>query len=112
MVALSLFEKQKYGDAEAEVLSFLDMGSPHHIWLGKSYLIWGDVFFAKGDYFQAKYTFKSIIENYPIKDDGITEQAAARLQMVIAAEDKRDSQKLPAMEIEMNESRDRELFGQ
>jgi len=34
---------------------------------------------AKKDDFQAKHTLKSLVENYPVKDDGILTEASRKL---------------------------------
>jgi len=107
-----LFDQKKYGEAESEVLSFLDMGSPHQFWLGKSYILWGDIFFAKDDMFQAKYTYKSVIDNYVVADDGIIDTAAKRYDDVVEAEELRNNQPKEQMQIDFYESENQQLFNE
>ncbi len=110
IVSRLLFEQGKYDEAEAEVTSFLDMGSPHQFWLGKSYIIWGDIYFAREDFFQAKYTYQSILENYPVKDDGIIEKARERNDSVIKTEELRLNQPKAPLEIDFYDSENELLF--
>jgi TolA-binding protein len=41
----------------------------HDYWLAKSYILLGDVYLDKGNSFQAKHTYQSVIENYDGNDD-------------------------------------------
>ena len=41
----------------------------HDFWMAKSYILLGDIYVQKGNTFQAKYTYQSIIENYDGDDD-------------------------------------------
>jgi TolA-binding protein len=65
--------------AEKEVNQFIDMGSPHTYWTGKVFLLLSDISVKKGDTFQAKATLQSLIDYYTVKNDGIIDEARARL---------------------------------
>lgn len=110
LVSRLLYEQGKYDDAESEVTSFLDAGTSHQFWLGKSYIIWGDIYFAREDFFQAKYTYKSILENYPVKDDGIMAIARERHDAVLKAEELRLNQPKAPLEINFYDSENELLF--
>ncbi|MBK8805492.1 MAG: tetratricopeptide repeat protein [Bacteroidales bacterium] len=77
-----LFNQNNLVDSEKEILDFMDANSPHQYWLAKSYLLWGSIFEAKNDLFQAKITYQGVIENYKVTDDGIVLLAAEKLQSV------------------------------
>jgi hypothetical protein len=51
-------------------------------WVTKSYLLLGDIYFAEKDYFNAKATYQSIIENAKIED--LRLQAQQKLAQVTA----------------------------
>ena len=67
------------GAAETEANQFVDMSSPHAYWTGKTFLLLSDIAVRKGDTFQAKATLQSLIDYYTVKDDGIIEEARAKL---------------------------------
>lgn len=110
LVARILFEQHRYDEAEAEVTSFLDQGSPHQLWLGKSYIIWGDIFYAREDFFQAKYTYQSILENYPVKDDGVMATAREHHAKAVKTEEQRLNQPKAPLQIDFYDSGSESLF--
>ncbi len=70
------------GDAdrvEKEIFAFSER-APKAYWLAKAYLLLGDLYVAKGDQFQARATYQSIADGYSPADDGIVEEAKARIQ--------------------------------
>ncbi len=81
-----LYDEGKYKDAEKEINSFMDSNSSHHYWLAKSFMLLSDLYLINKDDFQAKYTLKSIIENYLNKDDGIIVEAQKRLDKIMDKE--------------------------
>jgi hypothetical protein len=72
--------------AEKEANQFVDMSSPHVYWTGKTFLLLSDIAVRKGDTFQAKATLQSLIDYYTVSDDGIIEEARARLAALTAAQ--------------------------
>ena len=91
LLADLLYRTHNVVEAEKLVNEFIDMNSPHHYWLGKSFILLSDIFVAKNDLFQARYTLKSVIDNYAIKDDGIIEAAKVKLKPIKDDEDKKES---------------------
>jgi len=65
--------------AEKEANEFVDMSSPHAYWTGKTFLLLSDIALKKGDTFQARATLQSLIDYYTVKNDGIIDEARARL---------------------------------
>ncbi|MBR2332734.1 MAG: hypothetical protein IKA60_00170 [Rikenellaceae bacterium] len=49
-------------------------------WLGKAFLLMGDIYAIGGDSFQARATYQSIVDGYSPADDGIIDEAQARIQ--------------------------------
>jgi TolA-binding protein len=91
LLANLLYRTQRIKEAEKTVNEFIEMNSPHHYWLGKSFILLSDIFINKKDVFQARYTLQSVINNYAIMDDGIIE--AAKLKMVPILEDDKIKEK-------------------
>jgi len=65
--------------AEKEANQFVDMSSPHAYWTGKTFLLLSDIAVKKGDTFQARATLQSLIDYYTVSNDGIIDEAKARL---------------------------------
>ncbi len=91
LLADLLYKNKDVNGAEKLINEFIEMNSPHHYWLGKSFILLSDIFVSKKDQFQAQHTLKSVIDNYAIKDDGIVEEAKAKLKLLLGVEnEKRD----------------------
>ena len=72
----------KYGSfekAESLVYEFADKNTPHAYWLAKSFLLLGDVYLSRGDLFQARATYQSVVDGYSDKEDGIVDIARQRV---------------------------------
>ncbi len=65
--------------AEQAILAFAEKNSPQTYWLGKAFLILGDIYIDKGDSFQARATLQSIVDGYSPADDGIVAAAKERI---------------------------------
>jgi len=70
--------------SEKEANEFVDMSSPHAYWTGKTFLLLSDIAVKKGDTFQAKATRQRLIDYYTVKNDGIIDEAKARLAALTA----------------------------
>lgn len=73
----------KYGSfekAESLVYEFADKNTPHAYWLAKSFLLLGDVYVSRGDLFQARATYQSVVDGYSEKSDGIVDAARERIE--------------------------------
>jgi tetratricopeptide (TPR) repeat protein len=57
------YKKGDLDHAEKKIFEVLTNIS-HDYWLAKSYILLGDIYLEKGNSFQAKHTYQSIIENY------------------------------------------------
>ena len=103
LVAEIHFRKQSLDAAEKEVMDYISKGTPHQFWLAKSFLLLADVYITRKDDFQAKHTLKSLIENYPEKNDGIISEATAKLAQIEERERKAEEQtRTNPMQIRMN----------
>ncbi len=80
LIAEILTSQNNLEKAEEEVMDFISKNTPHQFWLAKSFILLSDIYLTQGDEFQAMHTIKSIVENYPVEDDGIIETASAKLK--------------------------------
>ena len=66
-LAYIIYQQDNLVAAEKKIFEILTNIS-HDYWLAKSYILLGDIYLAKGNSFQAKHTYQSIIENYDGED--------------------------------------------
>ena len=65
--------------AEEAIFAYSER-NPKSYWLGKAYLLLGEVYRRQGDDFQARATWQSIVNGYSPADDGIVDEANARIR--------------------------------
>jgi tetratricopeptide (TPR) repeat protein len=87
-IAECLFKQNQLKDAEKASFEVINKSGSYEIWVTKAYLLLGDVYFAEKDYFNAKATFQSIVENAKAED--LRQEARQKLDKV-AAEEKKNS---------------------
>ncbi len=74
--------------------------------IGKSFLLLGDNYVGLKDLFQAKHTYKSILENYeknPADPEDIREQAKAKLEAIEKSENESNQKEI--------EEKEKQYFG-
>ncbi len=69
LVAKYLYDNGKIDEAEAEVLDYVEKGTPHQYWLAKSFILLSDVYHTKGDDFQAVQYLLTLRDSYTAQDD-------------------------------------------
>lgn len=74
------FKAKKYKEAQAICYEFSEQFSDHAKWLDRTFLLLADTFIATSDFFQARATLTSIIENSPSTDT--VETAKAKLKSI------------------------------
>lgn len=74
-----LFQQGKLDEAEKEVYALAEQNTPYQYWMGKAFLILGDIYVKKNDSFQAKATYQSIVDGYTDKTDGVVAAAQEKL---------------------------------
>ena len=74
------YESGNYSRAEELVYEFASKSTPHQYWLAKSFLLLGDMFVIKGNLFQARATYQSVVDGYANQKDGIIAEAKARVE--------------------------------
>ncbi len=57
------FELNKMNDAEKAAFEVINKSGSYDYWVTKAYILLGDVYFKQKDYFNAKATFQSVVDN-------------------------------------------------
>ena len=65
--------------AEQMIMRFAESKTPQNYWLAKAFLILGDIYLAKGDTFQARSTYQSVVDGYSPDNDGIVAEAKSKI---------------------------------
>ncbi|MDO5760107.1 MAG: tetratricopeptide repeat protein, partial [Bacteroidota bacterium] len=79
-LALMEFENKNLDKSENIIRQMSKNGADDY-YLAKAFILWSDIFVAKGNDFQAKQTLQSIIDNYDESDD-IVSIAKTKLQLL------------------------------
>jgi TolA-binding protein len=69
LVANELYKAKRYGEAESELLSYIDESTPHIYWLARSFVLLSDVYAAQGNNADARLYLLSLQQNYTADDD-------------------------------------------
>lgn len=85
-IADCLFHQNQLKDAEKAAFEVVNKSGSYEEWVTKAYLLLGDIYFAEKDYFNAKATFQSIVDNAKIED--LRKQAQQKLIQVTDEEKK------------------------
>lgn len=74
-LAQNAFEQADYTKTETIIRELLKMKPGYDYWIAKGLILQTKVLLQKKDLFQAENTIKSVIDHYPVKDDGIQQEA-------------------------------------
>jgi len=69
------FESGSYGSAHKEITKLLKMKPKYNFWVAKGLILQTRVYMAEDNLFDAEERLKSVIEHYPIQDDGVLDEA-------------------------------------
>ena len=83
-IANCFFIQNRYSDAEKAAFEVINKAGSYEEWVTKAYLLLGDVYFKQKDYFNAKATYQSVIDN--AKMETLRQEAEKRLAQVIEEE--------------------------
>ena len=75
ILAQNAFEQADYTKTETTIRELLKMKPGYDYWIAKGLILQTKVLLQKKDLFQAENTIKSVIDHYPVKDDGIQQEA-------------------------------------
>ena len=76
----TLFGEAKLDECEQKIYALADSKTPHSYWLGKAFILLGDIYVQRNDLFQAKATYRSVVDGYTPADDGIVAEAQSKLE--------------------------------
>jgi TolA-binding protein len=85
-IADCLFHGNELKDAEKAAFEVINKSGSYEEWVTRAYLLLGDIYYAEKDFFNAKATYQSIIENAKLED--LRLKAQQKLAQVKAEEDK------------------------
>ena len=76
----ALFAEGNHEESEKRIYALADSKTPHAYGLGKAFIMLGDIYVQRNDSFQAKATYRSVVDGYTPADDGIVAEAQAKLE--------------------------------
>jgi TolA-binding protein len=79
-IANSWFVLNKLPDAEKAAFEVINKSGSYDFWVTKAYILLGDIYFRQKDYFNAKATFQSIVDN--TLDPTLKTEAQSKLSKV------------------------------
>ncbi|MFI3265007.1 MAG: tetratricopeptide repeat protein [Rikenellaceae bacterium] len=79
MVIKSEFDNGSIEKAEQMIFDFSASNTPQSYFLARAFILLGDIYVSRGDTFQARATYQSILDGYAVDNDGVIEQARARI---------------------------------
>lgn len=86
-VAEILFEEGNHEECELEIMELVNQKPSYDYWIAKGILLLGENFIALEDYYNARSSLQSVIDNYKGKDDvEIKQQAQDRIDYIDALE--------------------------
>ena len=76
----ALFSAGELDECESRVYAMADSKTTQTYWLGKAFIMLGDVYVQRNDLFQAGATYRSVVDGYSPTDDGIVAEAQSKLE--------------------------------
>ena len=87
-IANCFFSQNRFSDAEKAAFEVINKSGSYEKWVTRAYILLGDVYFKQKDYFNAKATFQSVIDNAKLED---LRQEADRKLKVVEEEERKES---------------------
>ena len=102
LACLVEYKQGNYNECEKLITSMLstNYSSGSEYWFASVFILYGDVYMAKGDTFQARHTYQSIVDNYEGTD--LREIAQKKVEAIDALEQK-NKEKAPSAPHEVEE---------
>jgi tetratricopeptide (TPR) repeat protein len=83
-IAECLFEQNQLKDAEKAAFEVINKAGSYENWVVRAYLLLGDIYTREKDFFNAKATYQSVLDN--AKEEDVRQQAQQRLNEVAQSE--------------------------
>jgi TolA-binding protein len=83
-IASSYFQLNRMSDAEKAAMETISKAGSYDYWITKAYILLGDIYFRQEDYFNAKATLQSVVDNTINQE--LKSEAQRKLSQVIEAE--------------------------
>ena len=80
IVIRSIYDSGDLDECEKRIYAFADSKTSQSYWLGKAFVLLGDIYLDRNDQFQARATYQSIIDGYSPADDGVVDEAKDKLK--------------------------------
>ncbi len=109
-LAYILFLEAKYKEAEDAIFEMVNIKPAYDYWLAKSFVLLGDVYIKMEDFFQAKATLQSVVENHDGEE--LTNLAKAKIAEIEQLETAKEQVAPEASEIQIGNNTEEyeELF--
>jgi TolA-binding protein len=88
------YEKNELEDSKTDIYKLQDDFSAYQYWVVKGFILISDIYVKEKDYFQAKATLQSILDNYENEEDGLLDICRAKVKQIEAIENPDDTPKL------------------
>lgn len=85
-IAWCQFKQSKWKEAEKSAFEVINKNGSYENWVARSYLLLGDIYMQQNDFFNAKATFQSVVEN--ASQPELKEEAQRKLNQATEAERK------------------------
>lgn len=89
LVALIHFNDKNYDLCEKQIKEILGADYSSEYWYASTFILYGDLYLSKGNDFQARYTYQSIIDNY--EGDDLKKIAEEKISAMDQAEEKSEN---------------------
>lgn len=84
------YQNGRYTESEKLIFDLINEFASFEFWVAKSFILLSDVYVGTGNYYQAKYTLQSVIDNY--KGEDLVTEARTKLDAIIALEKQSEQQ--------------------
>lgn len=85
-IANCFFNQNHFSDAEKAAFEVINKSGSYELWVTRAYILLGDVYFKQKDYFNAKATFQSVVDNAKMED--LRQEAVRKLNATVEEEKK------------------------
>jgi TolA-binding protein len=85
-IAHCFFVQDRMSDAEKAAFEVVNKSGSYELWVTKAYLLLGDIYLKEKDYFNAKATYQSIVDNAKLED--LRQEADRKLKQTVEEEKK------------------------